>query len=46
MNRWLATDPALARLTLSALPGFAEITGIDPATEVVAIRGTERILDG
>jgi hypothetical protein len=33
MNRQLATDPALARLTLNALPGFAERTGIDPATE-------------
>lgn len=33
MNRMLATDPALARLTLNALPGFAERTGIDPATE-------------
>jgi hypothetical protein len=33
MNRQLATDPALARLTLNALPGFAERTGIDAATE-------------
>ena len=30
LNRVLASDPALARLTLNALPSFAERTGIDP----------------
>ena len=33
INRILAADPALARLTLSALPKFAERTGIDPERE-------------
>lgn len=34
LNRLLAGDPAMARLTLNALPGFAERTGIDPRKEV------------
>ena len=33
LNRLLAGDPAMARLTLNALPGFAERTGIDPVKE-------------
>lgn len=33
LNRRLASDPALARLTLSALPNFADRTGIDPKKE-------------
>ena len=33
LNRSLAANPALARLTLSALPAFAERTGIDAAKE-------------
>ena len=33
LNRKLAANPALARLTLSALPAFAERTGIDPVKE-------------
>ena len=33
LNRSLAANPALARLTLSALPAFAERTGIDPNKE-------------
>lgn len=33
LNRVLAADPAMARLTLSALPGFAERTGIDQVKE-------------
>lgn len=33
LNRLLAADPAMARLTLSALPAFAERTGIDPKSE-------------
>jgi SAM-dependent methyltransferase len=33
LNRLLASDPALSRLTLNALPAFAERTGINPATE-------------
>ena len=33
LNRSLAANPALARLTLSALPAFAERTGIDPDKE-------------
>lgn len=33
LNRLLAADPAMARLTLSALPAFAERTGIDPTSE-------------
>ncbi len=33
LNRLLAGDPALARLTLSALPGFVSRTGIDPVKE-------------
>lgn len=33
LNRLLAAEPALARLTLGALPSFAERTGIDLETE-------------
>jgi hypothetical protein len=33
LNRALTRDPALARLTLNALPSFAERTGIDPVKE-------------
>lgn len=33
LNRSLAANPALARLTLSALPAFAARTGIDPDKE-------------
>lgn len=33
LNGSLAASPALARLTLSALPAFAERTGINPDTE-------------
>ena len=33
LNRSLAANPALARLTLSALPTFAERTGIDPVKD-------------
>ncbi|MXO48930.1 N-6 DNA methylase [Erythrobacter vulgaris] len=33
LNRTLAANPALSRLTLSALPAFAERTGIDPDKE-------------
>ena len=33
LNRLLAGSPALARLTLSALPAFVERTGIDPTKE-------------
>ena len=33
INRTLAAEPALARLTLSALPRFAERTGIDPTRD-------------
>ena len=33
INRTLAAEPALARLTLSALPKFAERTGIDPTRD-------------
>ena len=33
LNRMLASDPALARLTLSALPRFADRVGIDPVKD-------------
>ena len=33
LNRILASDPALARLTLNALPVFAERMGIDPVKD-------------
>ena len=33
LSRTLAANPALARLTLSALPDFADRTGIDPVKE-------------
>ena len=33
INRTLSADPSLARLTLNALPAFAERTGIDPEGE-------------
>lgn len=33
LNRLLASDPAMARLTLKALPSFAERAGIDPERE-------------
>jgi len=37
INRLLAASPSLARLVLSALPSFAERTGIDPKDEAVKL---------
>jgi hypothetical protein len=37
LNRLLAADPSLARLTLNALPAFAERTGIDPKKEAAKL---------